>query len=442
MSFFVKRFNVLLLCLLFIYQTSMGGLKNKVHSKILDNGMRIFVKVDKRAPLVTQQLWYKVGSADEQSGATGLSHLLEHMMFNGTKKYSGERFTSIVSELGGDINAFTSYDYTTYFETLPADQLETVMALESDRMKNLNITQKSFTKELAVVREERRLRTTDNPQSKFYESYFSAAFANSGYRNPIIGWDEDLVKLDVVITNQWYQQWYSPNNVTMVIVGDVDPKKVFTMAKKYFGSYKKGETNNRQLPEEPPLDHRVEIHMSAENVSPVIIVGHKVPSYLDNTEDSLVLALLSMILSNGESDWLVDQLIFKDKLAVSVDTNYSLEDRGTTLFTISATPAPSVSLAKLEKRISELLKNIPIKIFNKANRIKMYNQLKSQRVFAQDSIFYQAMQIGLPETVGIPWKTYQSLPEKILKITPKKLSQVARKYLSSDNYIIGTLTPK
>lgn len=404
--------------------------------------MNVFVKVDKRAPIVTQQLWYHVGSADERSGATGLAHLLEHMMFNGTKKYPSEYISNAVSKVGGSSNAFTSYDFTTYFETLPVAHLETVMMLEADRMKNLKITPDSFKKELAVVREERRLRTTDSPQAKFYENFFNASFMNSGYRNPVIGWDEDLVKLTPEVTNEWYERWYAPNNVSLVIVGDVDPKKILRLARKHFGSIKPQPSQSRELPTEPPLDHRVEISMQAKNVSPLLLMAYKVPSYVVNPDDSLALTLLSMILSNGESDWLVKKLVFDKKIALNVDVSYSLEDRGTTLLSISATPVSGVSMEKLESEIVALIRNIPSNIYTKKTISKMYNQLKSQRIFSQDSIFYQGMQIGLPQSLGLSWKIYQELPERLKAIKPKALKAVAKKYLDTNSYIIGTLTPE
>ncbi|MDI9348098.1 MAG: pitrilysin family protein [Methylacidiphilales bacterium] len=414
----------------------------RVYSKNLTNGLKVLVKVDQRSPLVTHQVWYHIGSADETPGTTGKTHLLEHLMFKGTKKYPKESISKTVSKLGGNDNAFTSSDYTAYFQNIPKEHLATMMEIEADRMANLKISKKEFEKELQVVREERRLRVSDNPQSKLYENFLSAAFANSGYKIPVIGWDEDLISLRVEDVQSWYDQWYAPNNATLVVVGDVIPKEVFALAQKYYGKVKPKHGIRRQRPIEPPLKHSVHIDMKAENVSPLVIVGYHVPGYLASKEESLALAMLSMAFANGESDWLYRTLVLEEKLALTVEAHYELEDRGTTLFTINAAPTPGVSLVTLRDRIKTLVSQIPDSLFSSQTRNKIKNQLRSAKVFARDSIFYQAMQLGVPESVQIAWDEYASIENAIEAISEETLRVTAKKWFQIDATVTATLNPQ
>ena len=210
-----------------------------VKEKLLKNGMKVIVVENDRAPVVVSQVWYKVGGSYEHDGITGVSHVLEHMMFKGTKKYPAGRFSEIIAENGGKENAFTSKDYTAYFQRIAKDKLELCLRLESDRMRNLTFDKNEFKKELEVVKEERRLRTDDKPVGLTHEKFNAVAYTNSPYRQPIIGWMEDLNTLTVADAKEWYDTWYAPNNATLVVVGDVKAAAVFKLANKYFGEYEK-----------------------------------------------------------------------------------------------------------------------------------------------------------------------------------------------------------
>ena len=202
---------------------------------MLDNGMKVVVVEDHRAPVATAQVWYRVGSSYEIDGVTGVSHALEHMMFKGTESVPPGEFSRIISENGGTENAFTSRDYTAYFQTLSADRLETAFRLESDRMRNLTLPPEEFAKELEVVKEERRLRTEDRPTSLTYERFNAVAFLSSPYRTPVIGWMDDLDHMTVDDLRDWYARWYAPNNATLVVAGDVDPQEILALARNYYG---------------------------------------------------------------------------------------------------------------------------------------------------------------------------------------------------------------
>ena len=219
--------------------------------KTLDNGMHVILKKDKRAPVVTSHIWYKIGSADEVSGKTGLSHALEHMMFKGTKKNPGGLFSEVIAKLGGKENAFTSKDYTAYYQTLPSQYLEEAIKFESDRMTNLVVSKDDFLKEIEVIKEERRLRTDDQPEGIAYEQLYASAYNNSSYHDPIIGWMEDLHNMTEEDIINWYKNWYAPNNATAVIVGDINFDETFKMVEKYYGSKKKVDIKKRIERNEP-----------------------------------------------------------------------------------------------------------------------------------------------------------------------------------------------
>ena len=217
------------------YKEGLISSGNGVHEYQLANGLKILVKEDHRAPVVVSQIWYKVGSSYEHSGSTGVAHVLEHMMFKGTKKHGPNEFSKIISANGGRENAFTGQDYTAYFQQLEKSRLPISFELEADRMANLNLRAEDFEKEVKVVMEERRMRTEDNPQALTYEQFAATAFVSSPYHHPIIGWMDDLEHMDVNDMRSWYKHWYAPNNATLVVAGDVDPDAVFELAKKYFG---------------------------------------------------------------------------------------------------------------------------------------------------------------------------------------------------------------
>ena len=237
------------------------------HEFMLSNGMKVIVKEDHRAPTVAHMVWYKAGSIDEVNGKTGVAHVLEHMMFKGTKKLKPGDFSKQVAAVGGRDNAFTSKDYTAYFQQIEKSHLEKMMALESDRMANLQIREDEFAKEIQVVMEERRLRTDDQASAIVYEQLVAAAFINSPYRNPIIGWMDDLKNMTYQDALEWYQDWYAPNNAVLVVSGDVEPNEVHALAQKYYGAIPAKKIKDRKPQQEIPQigARRVQVKAPAEN---------------------------------------------------------------------------------------------------------------------------------------------------------------------------------
>ena len=364
-----------------------------------ENGLKLIVKEDHRAPIAVTQVWYKVGSSYEPTGLTGISHALEHMMFKGTDKYGPGEFSRIISENGGRDNAFTGRDYTAYFQTLEKSRLPISFELEADRMRHLNLLEQEFSKEIQVVKEERRWRTDDKPQAYAYETAMATAFQTSPYRNPVVGWMSDLETMKIEDLADWYQQWYAPNNATVVVVGDVVPDEVYELAKKYFAPLK-AEKISQPLdqPEVPQLgEKRVVIKRPAE--IPYLMMAYKTPVIASSMKDPATtpeadiyaLEVLAGILDGGKSARFAKHLVRDQQIAASVSAGYSLASRLDSLFTISGTPAQGKTVEELEQSIVkeiEDLKNNPVSA-DELDRVKA--QVVSADVYEKDSIFYQAM---------------------------------------------------
>jgi len=415
----------------------------QVHEFKLDNGLKIIIKEDHRAPVVVSQIWYKVGSSYEHTGITGVSHVLEHMMFKGTKKYGAGEFSRIIAENGGRENAFTGHDYTAYFQQLEKNRLATALELEADRMRGLLLQPEEFAKEVKVVMEERRMRTEDKPRSLTYEQFTATAYVNSPYHNPIIGWMEDLKSLHIDDLKTWYDAWYAPNNATLVIVGDVNAKEVFDLAKKYFGPIK-----SRPVPVLKPQQEinqigvrRVSVRVPAK--LPYVIMGYKVPVVATTTQpwEPYALELLAGVLDGSNSGRFEKILIRGDQIATSTSISYGPYSRITDMFVVAGTPAQHISPKKLEKSFLDQIKEVQEKLIPVEELDRVRAQLKASKIYERDSIFYQAMQIGTLETVGLNWKLMDEYLNNIEKITPQQLQQVAKKYLHEDARTIAVLEP-
>ncbi|MDE0284102.1 MAG: pitrilysin family protein, partial [Gammaproteobacteria bacterium] len=276
----------------------------EVHEYNLENGLKLLVKEDRRAPVVVSQIWYRIGSSYEHDGITGISHALEHMMFQGTKKYPGGEFSRIIAENGGNENAFTGKDYTAYFQTLEKSRMEVSFRLEADRMRNLLLSEQEFEKEIEVVKEERRLRTEDNPVAYLYETALATAFQTSPYRHPIIGWMADLDAMRIGDLRVWYDRWYAPNNAILVVAGDVDHEAVYSLAQKHFGPVKaRPPAAARALPELPQqgIKH-VTVKRPAE--LPHLLMAYKTPVLRAGAEapaswEPYALEVLAGVLDGG-----------------------------------------------------------------------------------------------------------------------------------------------
>lgn len=415
----------------------------KVHEFTLDNGLKLLVKEDHRAPVMVSQVWYKVGSSYEHSGITGISHMLEHMMFKGTKTLEPNEFSQIISAKGGELNAFTGRDYTAYFEQMASDQVEVSFRLEADRMRNLVLTEEALRKERQVVMEERRMRTEDSPNALTYERFNAIAFLTSPYHHPTIGWMSDIKHYELADLQAWYQKWYAPNNATVVVVGDVDPEKVYALAEKYFGPLRPEKITPPKPRPEIPQTGRREIFVRAPAELPYLLLGWKVPVIKTAEEDwkPYALEVLAGILDGGRSSRFSKDLIRGSQVAASVGASYDLYARLKDQFVIAGTPAQGHTIAELEKAIKAQIERLRKERVSQEELERIKNQVVAHKVYEQDSIFFQAMQLGLLETVGLDWRLADAYVDRVQAVTAEQIQAVAQEYLQEKGLTRGELIP-
>ncbi len=410
----------------------------------LSNGLKVIVKEDHRAPVVVSMVWYKVGSMDEVNGTTGISHALEHMMFKGTKKVPSGEFSKIIAQAGGRDNAFTSKDYTAFFQQLHKSKLPLAMKLEADRMQNLNLSKKEFEKEIKVVMEERRWRTDDKPQALVYEQLLATTFEVHPYRRPVIGWMNDLENMRAEDIEQWYRTWYAPNNATLVVVGDVKPDEVFSLAQRYFGAIKPKVLPIRKPQEEPQQLGVRSVTVKAPAKLPYIMMSYHVPVLRDAEHDwePYALEILSGVLDGNESARLNRSLVRETQVASSTGVNYDSTERGPGLFYMDGVPSEGKTVADLETAIrGELQKIINNGVTNdELERVKA--QVIANEVFERDSVMAQALQIGGWEIAGLSYKTLDILVDRLKAVSTEQVQAVAKKYFNDDNLTIAVLDPQ
>ncbi|RBA25028.1 M16 family metallopeptidase [Herminiimonas fonticola] len=409
----------------------------------LKNGMKIIVNEDHRAPTVAHMIWYRVGAVDERNGTTGVAHALEHMMFKGTKKLKVGEFSQRVAQLGGRENAFTSKDYTAYFQQIEKSKLEAVMALEADRMVNLQFDKNEFAKEIRVVMEERRLRTDDQPIAMVQEALTATAYAAHPYRNPVIGWMDDLQNMTVADVKAWHDAWYVPNNATMVVSGDVDAKQVFALAEKYFGrNVGRAFTRTRPQNEPPQLGiKRVTVKAPAEN--PYVVLAFKVPALHDvkKDDDAFALDVLAAVLDGYDNARLTAKLVRTDRVANEVGASYSGVARGPVMFLLDGSPAAGNTTEQLEKQLRAEVTRIATDGVSEAELKRVKTQLIAGQVYKRDSVFGQAMEIGAMEMSGLSYKDIDLIIERLRAVTPQQVQSVAQKYFGDDALTVATLVP-
>ncbi|SDS94894.1 zinc protease [Halopseudomonas litoralis] len=403
------------------------------HEFTLDNGLKVIVREDHRAPVVVSQLWYRVGSSYEPPGRTGMSHALEHMMFKGSERLAPGQASRLLSSLGAQENAFTSRDYTAYYQILSRDQLAIALELEAERMHGLTLPEDEFLREMEVIKEERRLRVEDNPNSLAYERFLTQAYMASPYAQPVIGWMHDLDRLTVDDLREWYRLHYQPGNAILVVVGDVQVDEVRRLAERYFGPLSNAPTTPPKAPLELPggSERSLTLHLPVQ--MPSLLLGFNVPSLSTAAEawEIHALRLLEGVLDGGYSARLASNLERAQSNATSASASYDGFTRGDTLFLLSGIPNQSrdVSLEQLEQalwqQIDELKQTPPSE--EELNRVQA--QITAELVYAQDSISHQANQIGMLESIGLPWTLLDEDIKALEAITPEQISEVAQRYL-------------
>ena len=410
----------------------------------LSNGLKVIVKEDHRAPVVVSMVWYKAGSMDEVNGTTGVAHVLEHMMFKGTKKVPSGEFSKIIAQAGGRDNAFTSKDFTAYFQQLHKSKLPLALKLEADRMQNLNFSKEEFAKEIKVVMEERRWRTDDKPQALVYEQLLATTFEAHPYRRPIIGWMNDLENMRVEDAERWYRTWYASNNATLVVVGDVKPNEVFNLAQQYFGAIKPKTLPIRKPQEEPQQTGVRNVTVKAPAKLPYLMMSYHVPVLRDAEHDwePYALEILSGVLDGNESARLNRSLVRNTQIASSTGVNYDSTERGPGLFYLEGVPSEGKTVVDLGTAIrGELQKIINDGVTNEElDRVKA--QVIANEVFERDSVMAQAHQIGGWEMAGLSYKTLDILVDKLKAVNAEQVQAVAKKYFNNDSLTIAVLDPQ
>ena len=411
----------------------------------LDNGMKLVVQEDHRSPVVVSQVWYRAGSLDEVNGKTGVAHVLEHMMFKGTKEVKAGQFSRLIAAAGGKENAFTSTDYTCYFQQLEKSHLPLSFKLETDRMANLQLTDEEFAKEIKVVMEERRWRTDDKPQSKVSEAFQSAVYRAHPYARPVIGFMNDLENMTADDAREWYNSWYAPNNATLVVVGDVKAEEVYKLAKQHFGKLKPKALPARKPQVEPEQIGERRVVVKAPAKLPYLLMGYHVPA-LENPDtdwEPYALEVLAGVLSGNPAARLNQRLVRDSKQAIDASAGYDLMSRGRqSIFMLDATPSEGKTVAELEAALIQQIEMIKETGVTAEELDRVKAGVIAADVYKRDSMFYQAMQIGTVETIGFPWKILEDYPNKLRAVTAEQVQAVARKYLLKDNLTVATLDPQ
>jgi zinc protease len=417
----------------------------EIHEYQLKNGLKVVVQEDHRSPVVVSQVWYKAGSIDEFNGTTGVAHVLEHMMFKGTKKHKAGQFSRLIAAAGGKENAFTSYDHTAYFQQLEKSNLPLAFELEADRMANLQLTEEEYKKEIQVVMEERRWRTDDKPQALVNEQFQAVAYQAHPYGRPVIGFMNDLENMTVQDARDWYHRWYTPDNATLVVVGDVEPEAVLKLAQHFFGGIQSHPLPARKPQVEPVQIGERRVVVKAQAKLPYLMMGYHVPTLKDPEKDwePYALEILSSVLDGNASARLNQNLVRRDRIAIETSAGYDLVARGgITTFGFDGTPSEGHDVKDLELAIVSEIENIKENGVTEDELLRVKAQVIAADVYQRDSMFYQAMKIGNLETANLPWQSLKDYPNKLSAVTAEQVQAVAKKYLTEENLIVATLDPQ
>jgi zinc protease len=415
-----------------------AGFRDHVVETVLPNGLKVILLEQHRVPLVTFQVWYRVGSRNEVWGKTGLSHMLEHMMFKGTQQVGPAEFSRIIQEHGGEDNAFTSRDFTAYFAELSANEVQVALELEADRMQNLVLREEDFQTERMVVMEERRLRTDDTPQAALLEQLEATAYQTSPYHWPIIGWMEDIARLSLADLQAYYHTYYNPANAFIVAAGDFQIPEFLPRIEQAFGAYPRGTVPDQQVGIDPPQSGERRIILKRVAQLPSLTMGYHVPNLRE--PDSYVLEVIAAILSEGQSSRLYQSLVRQNRLAYEATADYSLLSRDPGLFLLSAMPLPGKDVAEVEKAIDHAIERLQGEPVPERELEKAKNQLEAAFVMGQDSLFAQAMLFAQYE-IALSWRAIDDYLPAIRRVSPEDIQRVASQYLIPDNRTVGLLMP-
>jgi zinc protease len=410
----------------------------RVVEATLDNGLRVLLVPDRKVPLATVQVWYRVGSRNEGRGLTGLSHFLEHMMFKGTARVGPKEFSRLIQRDGGQDNAFTGYDYTGYYATVPAGRVGQVLELEADRMTNLRLDPREVAAERQVVLEERRSRTEDDPEAALTEELHAAAYRAHPYGQPIIGWETDVERLTVDDLRAHYRTHYVPNNAILVVVGDFEPEPLLAAVRATLGRVPAGPAPPPVRAVEPPQrgERRILVRRPAE--LPYVMAGYHVPNF--RHRDGYALELLDWILSGGKSARLTRGLKYERQVALSVGSSYGRVQADPTLFYVYAGALPGVPIEEVERALEAEIARIQREGVSERELAKARNQAEADFLMSQESTFTLGRVLAQYEVVG-GWRLWEAYLPGIRAVTREDIQRVARAYLVQDNRTVAILVP-
>ncbi|MEW6188051.1 MAG: pitrilysin family protein [Thermodesulfobacteriota bacterium] len=411
---------------------------DRLIEKRLPNGMDVLLLPSSKAPVVSVQVWYRVGSMNESAGKSGLAHLTEHLMFRGTEQYGPKQFSRIIQKNGGQDNAFTGRDYTAYFENLASDRLAVALDLESDRMTGLTVDKEKFTTENQVVQEERRLRVKDDPSASLFEEVIAAAFKSHPYQRPITGWMEDLEGLTHSDFLSFYRTYYQPGNATLVIAGDFKPENVFPVIEKTFGRIPGGPLPKTSPIKEPPQEADKRVVLRREAQLPYVVLTYHVPSFPH--PDSFALEVMSQILAGGKSSRMYQKIVYQERMALEAGADYSFSSKDPFLFFFYAQAMPDQLPDKIEERLIKELEDWGKSPPGAEELERAKNQIEAAFIFAQDSIFFQANLLGKFHTLG-NWKDLKAFLPGIRAVQQADLLRVYHTYFKDRNKTVGVLIP-
>lgn len=429
---------------------SEKGMAMEIQQFTLDNGLRVVVVPDHRVPVVTHSVWYKVGSMDEKPGKTGLAHMTEHLMFKGTPRHPAGEMDKIVQRKGGIQNAFTSYDFTAYFQKVPVAELPTMMDLESDRMAHLNLSDPVFLPERKVVAEERKLTTDSNPSDRFFEQVMRRHYAHHTYGHPIIGWAKDIQGYTVTDAIDWYKRHYAPNNATMILVGDVDASTVKPLIEKYYGSVAKADVPTREFAIEPARKHQLSyIQVDSQVQVPAWNLFYRAPSAFQGVAgakvvkgESTALWVLAEILGGGDTARLYQDLVVKDHLADAAHASYDVMRAAESTFDISVQPKDGVTADKIAPAVTKVVDDLLKHGVTQAELDKAKTSLRADEIYARDDAFTTMYRLGMWVNAGGDVAHFDDWQTELAALTTKDVDAVAKKYLHADASTLAVLVGK
>jgi len=411
----------------------------KVTQDTLANGLTVVVLEDHRAPVVSLQVWYKVGSRNERLGATGISHLLEHLMFRGTAKYGPGEFSRLVQGRGGSHNAFTAEDNTVYFENAAAPHLDLLLDLEADRMANLLVDDTAFAAEKKIVMEERRMRTVDEPAAELMEQVNAAAYTAHPYGWPVVGWMHDLEVITLADVQQYHQVMYAPDNALLVVAGDVTPETLLPKVKDFFGAIPASTPAPPVRASEPPQHGERRVILKRPASLPIYVATYHAPNW--QNDNSFALSLLAVILGGSRSSRLQRTLVEQKALVLSADADYDRTARDPSLFSLSMRIAPGKQWREAEAALYQEVEKLKKQPVSEQELERAKNLLESTLIYGQDSLFYRALQLGEYAALG-DWSLILKVVPGIRAVTTADIQRVAQTYLGEDNRTVGLLIPE